>query len=108
MVGDGPGAVGLNPSLQLPTNFTVAVFFQGLSGGDSAGLNMFDPATVGTNYADYWYDNGGSWELLTNSASVGFGLQLNAQTTPTPEPAIWGLTVVGSVLLTAFARRRRE
>lgn len=102
------GATPLNPTMQLPTNFTMTVTFQGLSGTDQVGLNLFDPALVGTNFGDYWLNSGGTWELLTNSTAVAFGMQLNGYGTGTvPEPAVWSLALAGAGLLAGFARRRK-
>ena len=101
--------LGLNPTYQLPNDFIVVVSFQGLTGADQVGMAIFNPATVGNNYGDYWYDNAGSWELLTNeSSTVAFGMQLNSTPEPTPEPAVWGLTAAGSLILAGLARRRRK
>jgi hypothetical protein len=102
------GVVPLDPSMQMPSNFTMSVTFQGLSGSDSVGLNVFEPPTVGTNYGDYWFNNGGTWELLTNTIPIGFAMQFNATNQPTPEPGTLCLAAVGTALLAVFARRRRQ
>lgn len=102
------GIVPLDPSFQMPSNFTVSVTFQGLSGPDQIGLNNFEPPTTGTNYGDYWLNNGGSWELLTNTVPLGFGMQLNAQATPTPEPGTICLMGIGAAAVAGFIRRRRR
>lgn len=103
-------AQNLNPSMQMPSNFTVSVTIQGLSGSDSVGLNNFEPPAVGSNHGDYWYNNGGSWELLTfgNSEPYAFGMQFTATTQPVPEPATLCMTLAGAALLVGFARRRRQ
>lgn len=96
----------LNPYMQVPATFTVSVMFTNLQGSDKVGLNDFEPASVGYNYGDYWYNNGGSWELLsfTNNPPIAFGMQFYA----TPEPATLCLAAVGAALLAGFARRRRQ
>jgi autotransporter-associated beta strand protein len=74
------GVVPLDPSMAMPSNFTVSVTFQGLAGSallgyDTVGLDDFDPPAVGTNYGDYWFNNEGTWELLTNTAPVAFSME---------------------------------
>jgi hypothetical protein len=103
-------SMNMNPSMQMPSNFTVSVSFSGLAGSDQVGLNDFEPPTVGTNYGDYWFNTGTGWELLTNSVpgvAVGFGLVFTATTEPVPEPATLCLAVVGAALLLVVTRRRR-
>ena len=105
--------LNMNPNMQMPSNFTFSVTFQGLSGPDQAGLPSFEPATVGSNYQDYWENDGGTWKLETNSIDgvlqpVGFGVQLFATNQPTPEPTTLCLTAVGAALLVGYARRRRQ
>jgi hypothetical protein len=82
------GTVPLDPSMAMPTNFTVSVTFSGLSGADYVGfdyiaLNDFDPPMVGTNYGDYWLNNNGSWSLHDfPGLPVAFAMQFNASSLP--------------------------
>ena len=90
-------------------NFTLAVVVNGMFTGDSVGMELFNPATVGLNYDDYWVQNGtGSWALMTNSVGpVDFGARFNG--TGVPEPSTLGLSVVGALLLIgSFWLRRRQ
>jgi hypothetical protein len=98
------GTVPLDPNTQLPSTLTVSVTFQGLSGADQVGLPVFAPPTVGYNYGDYWFNNGGSWELQTNTVKVKFAMELDG----VPEPGTLCLSAVGAALLAGFARRRRQ
>lgn len=104
------GAIPLNQNLSLPTNFTFSVTVSGLSGSDAVGLPIFgEPAQVGWNAGDYWYDVSGNWQLLTNSAGpVAFGSQFQGQTTPTPEPSVLCLGALGAATLMVIARRRQR
>jgi hypothetical protein len=82
------GAVPMNSSMVLPTNFTVSVTFRGLAGSDIVGfdymgLNDFDPPAVGTNYGDFWFNNGGHWTLKSyGSLPVAFAMRLDASSMP--------------------------
>ena len=106
------GVTPLNPNFVLPTNFTFTVTFSGLTGGQTVGLPVFESPSVGTNYADYWYDSSGTWELLTNnvpgSSQVAFGAEFNGSPTPTPEPTVLCLGAFGAAMLTLMARRRQR
>jgi hypothetical protein len=103
-----PGVTPLDPNMVLPTNFTFTVTFTGLTGGDSVGLPIYQPPTVGTNYGDYWYDVSGTWELLTNTTPVAFGAQFNGSPEPTPEPTVLCLGALGVAAMAAMARRRQQ
>jgi hypothetical protein len=104
------GGTPLSPSFILPTNFTFTITFAGLTAGETVGLPIFEPPTVGTNYGDYWYDASGNWELLTNSLGgpVAFGAEFNGTTTPTPEPTVLCLGALGAAAFTVLARRRQR
>jgi len=103
------GTVNFDLSLSpvtVPQDFTMAVEVTGLAGGDSVGIELFDPATTGSNYGDYWLNNG-SWELLNGSSPTAFGAQVDG--TATPEPSPLSLSAVSAALLLGlnWLRRRR-
>jgi hypothetical protein len=97
------GLVNLNPSMPMPSTFTVSMEFQGLEDSDQAGLTLGTAPTVGYNYGDYWLNNGGTWELLDNAVPVQFKIEVDV-----PEPNTLYLAAVGAALLAGFARRRRQ
>jgi hypothetical protein len=90
----------------VPRDFTLAVVVTGLTGGDTAGIELFDPPTTGQNYGDYWSNNGGGWQLLTNTVPTDFGAQFSG--TPTPEPSSAYLGVAGGTLLAGLTWLRRR
>ena len=96
--------------ISLPNNnFTLAAVVTGMTGLDAVGMELFNPATTGLNYDDYWLQNtSGSWALMTNSAGpTDFGARFNG--TGVPEPSTLGLSVVGaSLLIGSFWLRRRQ
>jgi hypothetical protein len=99
--------------VNLPNTFTLAAVVTGMSASDISGggigMELFNPATVGLNYDDYWVQNAaGSWALMTSSTgSVDFGARFNG--TGVPEPSTLGLSVVGaSLLIGSFWLRRRQ
>ena len=89
-----------------PDHFTWSVQFSGLTGGDTAGPNLFNPVTVGTNYNDYWDYNGSAWTLRqsTNGVPINFAARIEA----VPEPSIIALGVLGCVLGWGLSRRKHQ
>jgi len=91
----------------VPDSFTWSVQFKDLGVGASAGVDLYDPPTVGGNYNEYW-DNGGSgWQYRgTNTDNINFGARVYATV---PEPTVIGLGLLGGlgvlVLRNRFARR---
>ena len=92
----------------VPHDFTLGVKVTGLSGADTVGMEMFEPATVGNNYGEYWMNNG-SWDLYTNSVVADFGARFQG-TGSVPEPSTLCLGAVGAAFLMGFTwlRRRRD
>ena len=91
--------------VNLPSTFTIVYTIEGLAGGDTFGVPVYNPPTVGTNYGSYWIDTGGTWSLLTNSLSpVGFPLQLET----TPEPSVMAMGAVGAVLLARMLKKKNS
>jgi len=81
---------------------TLCVRFNFGVGGGTAGVDLYNPPTVGTSYLDYWVDTGSGWQLQTNNVfgTVNFGMRIEA----VPEPTAFSLFALGG--LTAFAMRR--
>ena len=110
-LGTNVGTVFFDLSLTpiaVSSSFTLAAVVTGMTGSDAVGMELFNPATVGFNYDDYWLQNGANWTLMTNSASaIDFGARFNG--TGVPEPSTLGLSVVGaSLLIGSFWLRRRQ
>jgi hypothetical protein len=103
------GVGSMSTSLTLPQDFTVVFTVTGLNSSlNQVGLEAFGPPQVGTNYGDFWVNNG-SWALQTNNAGLlGLGMQFNNSPTPAPEPSVLGLGAMGLVMLGQFIRRRKE
>jgi hypothetical protein len=63
----------------LPGSFTWTAQFSGLAPDDTAGLELFAPATVGQVLTNYWQNDAQGWLLLTNGTSAGnYGVQIAA------------------------------
>ena len=86
--------------LAVPSDFTWAVEFSGVTSGNDAGLIFTTNApAIGNGYNDFWLNNGSAaspnWVLATNSAAPNLSFFFTASV---PEPssiAMLGLGVVG-------------
>lgn len=91
--------------LAAPDHFTWSVQFFLVDSGDSAGLDLFNPVTVGNNFDDYWDNNGSVWTLRqsTNGIPINFAAQVEV----IPEPSTVALGIFGCVLAWGISRRKR-
>jgi hypothetical protein len=107
---EGLNAVTLNFDLSstpasVGNDLTLAIVVTGLTNSDAVGMELFDPASVGQNYGDYWANNNGAgWKLLTNSVPTDFGAKFSG--TAAPEPSTLGLGAIGMALLMGFNKLR--
>jgi hypothetical protein len=88
----------------LPNSLTWTVTFRGVGAGESAGVDLYNPPTVGGNFLEYWENTGpGGWEYRGDSGgtAMNFGARLGV----VPEPGIMALGLVGG--LTALVLRNR-
>ena len=100
----GGALTPMDANLNLPSDFTVVFTVTGLAGGDSLALPIYTPPIVGTNYNDYWVQNGSDWSVVTNNAGpVSFGMTFQT----TPEPSVLGLGALGMVLMAQLIKRRK-
>ncbi len=109
------------PNVTVPDRFTWSVQFNGVTGavGNSAGLILADPATIGAplangrfgSYWDAWVksdpNKADSWSLINfgvgaNDPKANFYVRVEA----VPEPGVWALMACGAGLLLAAGRRR--
>jgi hypothetical protein len=58
--------------------FTWAVSLNGLDTGESAGLWIYTPPTVGNNYRDYWYKDGSGWQLRAGAQAIDFEAKIGS------------------------------
>ena len=106
-IADGDfGAGGL--FLPVESNMTWTVQFRGMGTGDSAGVDLYGPPSVGQAYSDYWQNSGTSWALMTNSAAPPLANFAADMVATVPEPSTMALSVLGGMGLLIMARRFRR
>ena len=108
---------GLN--IKVPDKLTFSVKFTGLGPGESAGLNMYDPPTVGKvlaggvvgSYDDFWENAGGTWTLFrfpNGNPAGNFGARFSAipEASTVSYALLGGLILVGSQAYRRFSTKR--
>jgi len=95
-------------SVTVPQDFTWTVTFGGLTAGETAGLAVYGPATVGDNSGDSWVNTTGGWTLEVNAPGEPFPLEYGAEAfvTAVPEPSTVALGVAGAFALLAARRKK--
>ena len=95
----------------VPDTFTWAVTFQGLGAAEVAGLRVYDGPTVGTSFADFWQQSGGTWNtyLLPND-SLGNPVAANfaARVSAVPEPTTLALALLAGLSWVGFLGYKRR
>jgi len=92
----------------LPDRFTWSVQYGGVGAGETAGVSLYHPPSVGLSENDYWFNNGGTWQLRTNNIAgvpINFGALLSANV---PEPATYVLAILGGICGFALVSRRKS
>jgi hypothetical protein len=108
---------GLN--IKVPDKVTFTVQFSGLGIGESAGLNMYDPPTVGKvlaggvigSFDDFWENNNGTWTLFrfpNGNPAGNFGARFSAipEASTVSYAILGGLILVGSQAFRRFSPKR--
>jgi hypothetical protein len=103
--GDGTGSVTLPPGYLMPTQFLVSIEFTNISPSQVT----LPIATNNNTYAstvanDYWVDNGGVWSEYTNAV----GNNVLFSFTGVPEPTVFALSGVGSLVLFGAMKLKRK
>lgn len=87
----------LNGGVLVPDSFTWSVQFFGVESGESAGVDLYSPPTVGGNYLEFW-ENAGSFDwqyrsIIFNGTNVpaNFGAFIEATV---PEPSALSIAML--------------
>jgi hypothetical protein len=92
-------------NLVLPDRFTWSVQFRGIDAGETNGVSIYDPPSIGNNLDDYWLKTATGWELRgTNGVPISFGAQITA----VPEPSTYVLAILGGLFGLAVLNRRKR
>jgi len=96
---------GWAPNFTVPTDFTFTITWTNLDGSSQVDMPLANN-TPGISSGEYWLNNNGTWELLTNSATPGNLLvDFEGQV---PEPSVFALTAIGGVLFLGINKLRRK
>jgi len=96
-----------SPAVILPDSFTWTVEFSNLAAGQSAGLLLSGPPSIGSNFNDFWQKDGaGAWSLMQLDGGNTVA-DFAARITAVPEPSILALGGVGALLLAGLRRFRK-
>jgi hypothetical protein len=90
----------------VPGDLTWTIEVTGLGVGETAGLNLYNPPTVGSSFSDFWVKSGGAWSLNTldsGATPANFG----AQVTAVPEASSVAYAMVGGLFFIGFHGYRR-
>lgn len=94
-------------SVDVPDSFTWTVKFN-VGQNDTAQLRLYDPPTVGSSFADFWQNSGGSWNtyLFDNGATpANFAARVY---TAVPEPGTIALALVAGLGWIGFLGFKRR
>jgi hypothetical protein len=97
-------------AVKVPNNFTYAVSFTGIDAGETAGLLLADPPTVGSSFADYWEKVGSTWTLKALPGTpYNFSAEFFASAVPEPATihlmALAGFGWIGMMVRRFLAKR---
>ena len=91
--------------VRLPNTFTWTVQFSNL-GGQTGGLLVSGPPTVGDSFNDFWQKDAAGWSLMKigGGALSDFAARVNA----VPEPGVLALGGLGALLLAGLRWLRKS
>jgi hypothetical protein len=93
-------------AIKVPNTFTWTVQFSNVAASENVGLDMYAPATVGSNFDDYWEKTGTGWvtkRLAPNNYSFG----AYAYAVAIPEPGTLQLGLLAGASALGFLLQRR-
>lgn len=87
-------------------SITWSVVFSGINPGESAGLRVYDPVSVGSSFSDFWQKNGGTWntEVFADGTPANFA----ARVTAVPEPTTLALGLLAGLAWFGFRGFKRR
>ncbi len=88
--------------ITVPKDFTLAIDVAGLAVGDTVAVELFEQPTVGSNYGDYWWNDGTGWRLNALAGTeTGFGAIFAV-----PDPASTAMLLGSALSCLALLRRK--
>jgi hypothetical protein len=120
VIGNGFNHINISAlSIQVPDSVTWTVQFSGLSAGETAGLPLYSPPTVGASlaggvigsYDDFWQNSGGTWSLFRfpNGQPEGnFAAKFSASAAAVPEASTFVYAMLGGLMILGCRIYRRH
>lgn len=91
----------------LPDNLIWTVQFSNLAAGQTGGLLLYGPPTVGSSLNDFWQkDSTGTWSLMQVNGGATLA-DFATRVTAVPEPSVLALGGIGAVLLVGLRGFRK-
>jgi len=94
-------------SINVPSDFTWAVTFNGIDSGEIAGLRVYDPPTVGSSFGDFWQKNSGTWNTYIFSDPAG-PANFAARVTAVPEPTTVAYALLAGLSFLGYCGMKRR
>jgi hypothetical protein len=102
-------AADLDGGVVVPTDFTWALSFSDIPTTETAGLALYNPPSVGTNYEDAWVNTGSGWALDKTVTPPNPPLEFGSQIKAVPDSGpLWpsvAAVAVGFACMSRFSRR---
>jgi hypothetical protein len=91
----------------LPDTFTYTITVTGLLPNERTGLLVSNPATVGSNFNDFWLRSEGTWNVYTLEGGT-VPANFSARVTAVPEPTTFAYALLAGILGFGYLRLKRR
>lgn len=94
-------------NIAVPERLAWTIEFSGVVGSELAGLNIYNPPTLGNNFNDFWRrGKGGAWQLENDAGGTPMNFGARFEAVPEPSPA--QLAALAGLALLGFGIYRRK
>jgi len=98
-------------SVNVPDSLTWTVKISGLEAGETGGLRLYDPPTVGSSFRDFWRNDSGAWNTyLLDNGNTPANFAARVEAVPEPSTCLAGVLLLLPIGLHAirFLKNREE
>ena len=95
-------------NIVLPDTFTWTVQFSGIDPGETAGLELYSPPSIGNNFTDFWQLNPDThvWESKVSASGTAMDFGAAVEAVPEPSQLLVGILAGGLWLAVRGLRRK--